>query len=73
MQWVSQTGSEADDTAIIWSLRCSIDSLSTHSAALSLMESHDFSSLRNMQAHTSTHTHAETLTHNFCVSLSLPN
>jgi len=29
MQWVSQMGSEADDTAIIWSLRCSIDSLST--------------------------------------------
>lgn len=44
MQWVSQTGTEADDTAIIWSLRCSIDSLSTHSASLSLMESHDFSS-----------------------------
>lgn len=27
---LSQAGSEADDTAIIWSLRCSIDSRSTH-------------------------------------------
>lgn len=52
MHWVSQTGTEADDTAIIRSLRCSIDSLSTHSASLSLMESHDSSSWRNMQAYT---------------------
>lgn len=42
---LSQAGSEADDTAIIWSLRCSIDSRGTHcSASPPLMESHDFSS-----------------------------
>lgn len=32
MWWLSQAGSEADDTAIIWSLRCSIDSRGTHTA-----------------------------------------
>lgn len=56
MQKVSQMGSEADDTAIIWSLGCSIDSLSTRSASLPLMESHDFSSWRNVQTHTSART-----------------
>lgn len=73
MQKVSQMGSEADDTAIIWSLGCSIDSLSTRSASLPLMESHDFFSWRNVQTHTTrtpkdSHMHTQLFLHLFKLS-----
>ena len=66
MLWFSQTGTEADDTAIIWSLRCSIDSLSTHTLCLSVTDGESRLlklkkyACTHWRPHTDTHTHTHT-------------
>lgn len=76
--WLFQTGTEADDTAIICSFRCSIDSRCTLSAAdgdlrlLDLQKKYAKVRTTHAREHTQAHTHTHTTTRLCLIKLTKP-